>query len=136
MPAGDLISGMYGTIKIGEGEYVAALYQVTNWKRSGRANISKRGTNHSGKGKRVVAGKQDYTFTWEQALDDANSIPFVEGDFVDAQFHIDGDGGNYIGARVCIASIDGPEVDIDQGREVTISVTAEVDGEESWNGNI
>ena len=126
MAAGDPISGKAGTIKVGDTP--ADIHQIKNWKINTKAGVSKFATNSSGGWKRSIAGSKEWTMTWDAAVDDSNAIPVKEGDSIVIQGHIDGSSGQYYSGTVVIASIDGPDVDINDGKEVGYSVTAEGDG--------
>lgn len=126
MAAGDPISGKDGTIKTGATP--AEIYQVGNWKITTAANVSKFATNSSGGWKRAVAGAKEWSGSWDQKIDDGNAMPVKEGDSVDVQLHIDGSDGQYYSGTAVVESIDGPEVDINDGAEIGYTVNFQGDG--------
>lgn len=137
MPAGNRISGKSGTIKLAaSGGVTAAIFQLSNWTITRSAVVHKEATNSTAGFKGATAGTKDWSLTFEQYLDDANAIPVVEGSAYDVELDIDGTATNYYSGTVVIEEIAGPEVDINDGATMMITVTAQGDGAYTINGTI
>lgn len=132
MANGDPISGKSGTLKINTTE----AKNITNWKIAKKAASSRFATNTSNGWKRTVAGTSDWTGSFEQKVTAGTPIPIKVGQAYPMTFHIDKTPTDYYSGTGVVTQIDGPEADMNDGKELGYSVTVEGDGELLFFGTL
>lgn len=131
MASGDPISGKDGTLKVSETE----AKQVTNWKITKKATSSKFASNTSGGWKRTVLGSKEWSGSFELKLSAGSPIPIKVGQAYPMTFHVDKVPTDYYVGTAAITQVD-VEVDINDGKEITIPVTFEGDGALTFSGTL
>lgn len=132
MPAlGNVISGKGGKVKV-DGSEVA---NITKWDLDLKNTNHAYGSSATGDGTGRVAGRSDFSGTFELQLTTAGSIPVVRGGYYTLQLHIDGSGSNYYSCPAIVDSIK-PVVDIETGKDIRAVVAFSANGDYTKNGTI
>ncbi len=129
MPTPKHISGKDGTISLSGGE----LANIVSWNLELEVPINSRGTNSSEGWKRSSTGVAVAKGKLKLALTDAAPPALHVGETYEANFAID-DSSSYTG-DIVIGGMSGLEVDMDEGKDVTVEYSWQSDGPLTAGGN-